>query len=271
VLLAALLLDVNARVLSPRNPGIVLTVIVVAGLTVSWKSWFPQPRSHPRDFFELVDYLRSQNLQSGTRIYSLPVDHFGLMFYTGMPIQSVAPLRKEFLDSYKDDILILERAADYRTISIETIRQNALADGEGMGPEALQMWQRELSTRSVRERLAEVVKEVNPPLQTLPAWAKRAFEQGRSTPVALSESEDEATKNPAMFRGYNMTNWVRSWPVFYYRFVNPQNRSHPNLNYESRIRSARAVVLSSSWVIYHCDSPTGGISALKLGMEGSGS
>ena len=106
-LLAALILAANAQVLSARYPGIILTIIVLAGLTLSWRSWFPRPQGERDHFFDLVDYLRNQNLRAGTRIYSLPYDHFGLSLYTGLPVQSIAPVRREFLDRYKGDVLIL--------------------------------------------------------------------------------------------------------------------------------------------------------------------
>src|SRR5262249_29636468 len=98
VLLSALLLDANARVLSPRNSGVVLAAILVAGLAFSWKSWFVHSEDQATSLHEIIDYLRSENWRSGTRIYALPIDHLGLMFYTGMPIQSVAPVRKQFFD-----------------------------------------------------------------------------------------------------------------------------------------------------------------------------
>lgn len=255
VLLAAVLLTANAWVVSPRNPGMVLAVLVFVGLTLSWRVWLPQSQTEASRFFEVADYLRSQNLHAGTRIYALPYDHFPLIFYTGLPVQSIAPVRREFLDGYKDDILIVDRGIEFPSMSADVLRRHALDAGEDLGVEALQTWQYELSTRPTREHLANRVKEVDPPLKPLPLWAELALEQQRSELEATSGHEDFGDENPAIFRGYHVTDWVRFWPVFFYRFIGPEQRSGPYLNYASRIRSAQAVVLSSSWVIYYCNAP----------------
>lgn len=255
VLLAALVLAVNARVISPHNSGMILVITVLAGLAVSWRSWLPQPRSAETHFFEIVNYLRTQNLREGTRIYALPQDHLPLTFYTGLPVQSIAPVRKEFLDVYRDDILILDHGADYPPISSDVLRRYALQAGEDLETDALQKWQLELSTRATREHLARLVKEVDPPLTSLPPWAEQALQEQRTELTRMDQISHWADENPAIFRGYHVTDESRFWVVFFYRFVDPERRSGRYLNYASRIRSAKAVVLPSSWVVYHCDSP----------------
>ena len=267
-LLAALILAANAQVLSARYPGIILTIIVLAGLTLSWRSWFPRPQGERDHFFDLVDYLRNQNLRAGTRIYSLPYDHFGLSLYTGLPVQSIAPVRREFLDRYKGDVLILVRGTEDPAISGEVVRRSALEAGEDLGTDALQKWQYELSTRPTREQLAMSIKKVDPPLIPLPPWAQRALEQYRTELTATSPALDFAEENPAMFRGYHVTDWDRFWPVFFYRFIGPDQRTGPHVNYGSRIRSGQAVVLSSSWVIYYSDAPIGSGSGASLSEKG---
>jgi hypothetical protein len=71
-----------------------------------------------------------------------------------------------------------------------------------------------------------------------------------------AERRSLADENPAMFRGYPATDLARSWPVYFYRFVDPERRAGAHLNYRGRIRSARAVAVSSSWVVYHADAPS---------------
>jgi hypothetical protein len=56
--------------------------------------------------------------------------------------------------------------------------------------------------------------------------------------------------NP-IFKGYPLTDY-RWWQVFYYRFVNPEARMGPNLNYADRIRNAEAIVLPLDWVVFRC-------------------
>ena len=112
------------------------------------------------------------------------------------------------------------------------------------------------------------IKKVDPPLIPLPPWAQRALEQYRTELTATSPALDFAEENPAMFRGYHVTDWDRFWPVFFYRFIGPDQRTGPHVNYGSRIRSGQAVVLSSSWVIYYSDAPIGSGSGASLSEKG---
>src|SRR2546426_1097459 len=256
VLLASVLLTANARAVMPRNPGIVVALVVLAGLGLTWKSGIPRKSSGDDPFFRLVDYLRNQNFNAGTRLYALPYDHLRLTFYTGLPFQSIAPVRKEFLDNYKGDIVLVEPLPQLMSISRDVLKHHALEAGEDLRNDEIQKWQVELSTRPMLEHLATSVKAVDPPLNPLPAWAQRAFEGQGSKPAPTNDSADWADENPALFRGYHVTDSVRFWQVFAYRFVNPEQRSGAKLNYASRIRSAHARVLSSSWIIYHCDANT---------------
>ena len=109
VVLVAVLLVANARILSPRDPGVVLTLIVVVGVAASWQAWLPRASTAESHLADLIGYLEGQNLDRETRVYALPYDHLSLTFYTGLPVQSVAPVRKSFFDAYEGDILILDR------------------------------------------------------------------------------------------------------------------------------------------------------------------
>jgi hypothetical protein len=57
-----------------------------------------------------------------------------------------------------------------------------------------------------------------------------------------------------MLRGNSVTTRDEWWQVFFYRFVNPDSRRGPNLNYAARLTTARAVVMPP-WVIYYCPPP----------------
>jgi hypothetical protein len=54
-----------------------------------------------------------------------------------------------------------------------------------------------------------------------------------------------------ILRGYHITNW-REWiGVFVYRFVDPESRMGPALNYAERLRGSRADILTDTgWVVY---------------------
>jgi len=191
------------------------------------------------------------------RYLDLPVyDHLRLTFYTGLPVQSIAPVRKEFLDHCKGDIVLVEPLPELMSISKDVLKHHALEAGEDLRDDEIQKWQVELSMRPMLEHLATSVKAVDPPLNALPAWAQRAFDEHGSKPGTTNDPRDWADGNPALLRGYHVTDSVTFRQVYAYRFVNPEQRSGAKLNYASRIRSAHARVLSSSWIIYYCDANT---------------
>jgi hypothetical protein len=188
LVLAAVLLAAAVRMVLPRH-GWVGAAVVAAGLVaLPGNLTRPLPRaSDVEPVYEMAEYLHEQELSPAARIYAVPYQHLPLMFYTGLPVQSVAPVRKSFLDEYPHEVLILE-----------TVFRGAGA-----------------------------------------------------------QTQDPMWDNPAMFRGYPARDRWEFWQVFFYRFVDPATRMGENLNYADRIRDARVVTLSSSWMVYHCP-PLGG-------------
>jgi hypothetical protein len=54
-----------------------------------------------------------------------------------------------------------------------------------------------------------------------------------------------------IIRGFMTKDWFDWSGVFFYRFVDPESRLGPNLNYAGRLRGSRADVLTKSgWVVY---------------------
>jgi len=48
------------------------------------------------------------------------------------------------------------------------------------------------------------------------------------------------------------------WPAFFYRFVGPERRRGPLLNYAQRMREARAELLACNWTVLRCPARGGG-------------
>src|SRR5205823_8985019 len=84
-----------------------------------------------------------------------------------------------------------------------------------------------------------------------PLAEKVALYQREHTAASLAEFRTKGANNP-MLRGYALRNWGDWWPLFFYRFVDPEQRMGGNLNYAQRIQSARAEVRPTGWVIYYC-------------------
>ena len=202
---------------------------------------------------ELVEHLSRQDFASDTRIFALPYQHFPLTYYTGLPIQSIAPVRREFLASYPGAVLILETASRWPCPAPETVQCVAEAAGIELSLEEARAHGPGLQAELIRSEVGPLVRSLAPEPQVRPAWYRDVLE---GLPAALVSSGqgriDYARDNPAMLTGVYPLSHAEFWPAFFYRFVFPGARSGSNLNYAPRIREADAYPLASGWIVYRC-------------------
>ena len=62
--------------------------------------------------------------------------------------------------------------------------------------------------------------------------------------------DNPVNENPAMFRGFAMPDYSWWWQIFFYRFADVEQRTGDHLNYLSRLKTAHAVVLPGTYVVY---------------------
>jgi hypothetical protein len=254
ILLGSILSAALVRVFSPRYSSwsavpLALVLIAMPGQPADWLH--PAPRA-PEPLFEMIEYLRGLDLRPGTRLYAIPNRHLPLTFYSGLPIQSIAPVRRSFLDGYPGEVLIIDSMRPARSVAAGSIRAAAARAGIALGDAEVAAWRERLSTRLALEQLGREAAEVEPPLERVPAFLDPALAEARRSPERARRSNlDALWDNPAIFRGTDVHDLSEWWPVFFYRFVDPAARSGSERNYAGRLRTARAVVLPSSWVVFH--------------------
>lgn len=241
-----------ARVISPRlspfvAPGLFVLTLVLAGKA---SFWGPRDLSGSSSIMDVVEHLRTMDLRPGARVYATPNDHLTLTFYTGIPNQSVAPVRRSFLNAAPGEILILEAGPRYQHFDWKEIQLELQEAGYPLTDAEARHWAPLLNTRLTRQDLAARVARVNPPLEPAPPFLDAFLTMQRRKTARSLENFARRTGNP-MLDGYDLVQhpW---WQVFYYRFVDPQSRMGPNLNYVDRIRLAEATVLPSGWVVIRC-------------------
>jgi hypothetical protein len=259
LLFGAMLCAAVARVLSPGGRPALAAGLLLLALVPSGQLAFREagePAGTP-PVYDVIEYLRGLDLPPGTRIYATPNDHLTLTFYTGLPIQDVAPVRKSFLDRYAGEVLILEAGPRYEPLSREEVRRVLAEAGHPLSEAEARHWLPLLATRQEREELRGRVAEVAPAPEPDPAGLDALFHlQRRKTAESLARRL-EKEGNPS-FHGYRLADYRSWWPIFYYRFVHPEARMGPGLNYAGRVRDARATVLPSGWVLYRCPARAGG-------------
>lgn len=194
----------------------------------------PSPDEHSwNDLAGLAAYLDRQEIPSTTKLFASPNEHLNLTFYTGRPFQSIAPVRKSFLDSYLGDIVYVERVA--------------------FCPQP--------RPKQEEQRLSDLLRtlpyrrEINEDILGIPNASSNFLAAKFDAPI------QDAPKHVLipMLRGYEVKK-INDWrTIFFYRFVNPASRGGRNTNYAERLRGSKADLATQlNWAIYYSkfhDSP----------------
>ncbi|HEX6885180.1 MAG TPA: glycosyltransferase family 39 protein [Planctomycetota bacterium] len=250
VVLAELVRVVGGR---PRFGGAALVLLALLALR---GDLFRRERGNPhetRAMLELVEHLRARELTPTTRLYALPFQHFCLTYLTGLPVQSIAPVRREFLERYPGEILLLETTRRLPHPRWERVLELAAARGIDLSGAREEEWVPRLDALVLRAELEPLVREVRPEPGPQPPWVPELVATLVREAAFLGPGYfDFAADNPAMFAGTPPMTLAEFWPRFFYRFVEPETRMGARLNYAGRMRAARAWILSSGWVVLDC-------------------
>jgi hypothetical protein len=263
VLLVSVFCAAVARVVFRRfsviaGPGLALLLFAVFGVSLGTgalgsASW--------NRITALTQYLAERiGSTANMKFYAVPNSHLIFSFYTGLPFQSMAPIRKSFLDRYEGDILYIDSADLWAANAVQPdyLRQAAMAAGERLSEDSAQALSLQLRSVDYREAIKRRIVGAEERPESIPCYAKplleqvRAARRGRLAPVSTGP----------VFRGYVISEWFQWAGVFFYRFVDPESRLGPHLNYADRLRNAQADVLTDAgWIIYRArHSGTGSLS-----------
>jgi hypothetical protein len=201
------------------------------------------------DLMAVAQYLDRQEILCTTKLYASPNEHLNLAFYTGRPFQSIAPVRKSFLDSYRGEIVYVEPAPFLPRARVRTPvalkRSEGFADrspGEAEGQRLSDL----LRTLPYRHEVNEGILGAPDVLDSiLPAQIRDAI-------LRQQAGYKRAGTLIPMLRGYKVENGHEWRDTFFYRFVDPASRSGKHANYAERMRGSRADLLTDSgWAIYY--------------------
>lgn len=269
VVLAASLVAAFARAAAPSPPTGLAGLLLAAYLALFGNlDPLALESERPRYKQEAIEFLRRYPFKPDTRIYATPNFHLLLTVYTGLPVQSVAPVRKSFLDSYPGEILLAE-VIPFRTPSMKIVADAAWAAGLKLDLQESQELAWLVTSRAVRERLHVSGAALDRPLETddIPAFLRPLIDAQPVYTEEWMQRESPVRAFPAIFRGFQISDWSTWWPVYFYRFVNPQARMGLHANYRDRVRNARASVLPSGATIYQCPPPARAAASVAQGSE----
>ncbi|MEX0654677.1 MAG: hypothetical protein WD534_00790 [Phycisphaeraceae bacterium] len=212
----------------------------------------------PGSMLALVSHLDRQTFAPGTRLYGTPNRHLAITYYTGLPVQSVAPVRKTFLDRYEQPIVFID-VLDYAPLlPTHDVRERARRLGMPLYQTQARQQVLHLATQpmvaEVDERAGAV--EVEPVLAPLLPFVEQLRPEMHRKWERQKRRDANRYSRILVFRGYTVTNHEQWWQTFFYRFVDPESRRGENLNITDRLRDARAVVLPyAGCAIYYANEP----------------
>lgn len=241
------------RVLSPSRSSLLVFILLVGGLTASGRistEYLRQPLVARQRWIEVVDWLQGHKFSPGTRFYSMPNQHLVITYLTGLPVQSIAPIRKSFLESYQRDIILIEAVSRYTRLVPGAIMKAARSVGLPMdGKEAL-AWGDRLMIEGVIEDLKGKIGSLNHPVYEpsplSPILRKRQIE-------VTSHKIQEDLIEFLILHDFPISRWTDFWPAYFYRFSDAKKRMAEGLHFEHLLSKAEGFVLPSSWVIYSWD------------------
>lgn len=192
----------------------------------------------------LIDYFESREFGPDARLYVEPSYQLVLQYMLGMPAQSIAPVRKSFLDQHEGEVVFLtfpEFALHWDAEKVAELAPDA--DDAAAIAEAVRVQPAEARVAELGARL------LNPTQISIPAAV-----------AAERQAEREAGpgsgwwSHPPVFRGFPIRRHADAWKVFFYRFASPETRMGPLANYADRVRGSEAELLSAAAaVIYRSD------------------
>lgn len=257
VLLMAMLLADISRNLAPARavwlaPALALGFLAVIGRVG------PQARTPPFDGLAATfEALNALQLPDRARVYASPSSQLILGFYGERPFQSIAPIRRSFLESYPHDIVYLDSRYDYEFLSPDraAIARAAARRGQRLTDAEAQDWARQLKDRLILESVSSVRPQA---LALLPPFAQDALEEvRREAGGRAAESLREYSRGP-IFRGFPLETSTDVWQVFFYRLVDPVRRSGAGFNAAGRLSCAQVRLVPAAWlVLFHSPTPCG--------------
>jgi hypothetical protein len=258
ILITAMLAACIARSLPFGNSSAVAAALAVLLVTCTGAT-YPFTAEAPPGFGAfgvLLDRIEELPLDSHARLYAVPNVHLQLTYYSGRPVQSAAPVRKTFFDSYPGQV-VLFAPVPFLTYQSDplgpwNVRAAARRHGIDLDRDEAARLSENLGTADFRHQLAGRVRQVDPAPVDVPPYVRSLIPLQRElNQRRLGEVRKRAESMPAT-RGFVVDDDSDMWWVYFYRFVDPNARRGPKQNYADRIRTSTASVIAGSWVIYNC-------------------
>jgi hypothetical protein len=196
----------------------------------------------------MAEALMEMDLAKGTKVYATPSEQLTITYYTGMPVQSVAPVRREFFETYPGPILFIYMQMDADFPEKYDLLEAAAWEGiEPTDANLLQLgfkiWE-VVALRDIAER-GIVIPKQDPVPDFLKGYVEKTYWQS----VQNRELYLRRMQASPVMRGIPASRLNDLWLGFFYRFVDPASRIGKNLNIIPRLNNAEIVPVAGAGAI----------------------
>lgn len=257
VLVLAMLASDLLRGADPRRAALYAVAGAAAFLGVRGRLAFiegPSVVESRAGLASVIGALENIRFLPGARLYASPNNHLTYTYYTGLPVQSIAPVRKPFLDSYRGQMVFIESQMELMSPDDRDVLLAAQARGIALTPQQAN----DLGALVWKEIAAGELAEQgipSPPLTPLPEFLAPVAEKTRAHMREMREEYKTVIRASPFFRHVSAERIKDFWMVFFYRFADPDGRTGKNLNILPRLRDARAEFLPSANVVIYEIAP----------------
>lgn len=229
----------------------ILIVLKVIGEAEVWRF---HPLHESRAMQPALAALRAMPMASRERFYAPPNEHLVWSYYSGLPVQSIAPVRKSFLDNYTGSIVLLERRFNEAFAEPALIQEAAVAHGEKISSEQasqlrLDLWRHQMTSELRARGLA--VSEA----PALPQFLDQVDVSVSDLSRRMARAQMRYYAGHPVFKGVPWTDPAEQWLTFFYRFANPEKRLGVNANYYDRLRRAEVTLVPEAALAIYVSPP----------------
>ena len=254
-LIAAVLLAAAGEALWPRQRLLITSMICVLG--IYFAGWLPDltryvPRNYIHPFFA---HVHEHPPTPDARLYSTPNHHLIFTYYTGLPVQSVAPVHKAYIDAYPGPVWFIDTHY-IRPAEVDAVREAAAAAGVELTPNRAEAIADDVRRHLLREWLIPQPAAWDHAPEPLPAWVEPVLETLRAERDAGRAQWGGQIAPQIVFRDYYAGDYRDWWQIFFYMTVDPETRRLEHANYVDRLRNASLTLLpEAELLIYKSPHP----------------
>jgi hypothetical protein len=238
----------------PRKELLAVAIVILFLGTRDRLVFFCQPSvtGQIADLTPLIKALDDTHFPPGTRFYATPNDHLIDTYYTGLPVQSLAPIRASFLRNYPGNIVFLETQMDYSAPSPRETADAAARAGVTLSKAESRRYADAVWISLVNDGLAR--RGIPPENVALPAAIAPTKRHARVQSQIMRGVSLEICRTYLILRDIPTDSVNDLWMGFYLRFAQPEHRIGKELNILPRLLNAKREYFPTARVVLF-DSP----------------